>query len=96
MVFLIRLLLKIALYRWYRNVKKRQYVEYRQGRNILVYKDTVNGSIPADRDGWVYLPFLAEYSLEFQPPQENDTKIYVYPVKNNDELKIVDKKMEKS
>ncbi|MBE0427936.1 MAG: hypothetical protein IBX72_14985 [Nitrospirae bacterium] len=94
MVFIIRLLLKIALKKWYREISRCPLIEYRQGKAFLVYKDTLNGSIPADRDGWVYLPFLAKYSIEFQPAQEEDTKVYVDAFRHGDILRIVNNKGE--
>jgi hypothetical protein len=86
--------LKIALRKWYKEVGRRPLIEYRQGKDLLIYKDTTNGSIPADRDGWVYLPFLTKYSMEFQPPQEGDAKVYVNTFQYGDVLKIINNKGE--
>ncbi len=92
LILVIKLLLRIALRRWYKRIRSIPLkVEYRQGKDFLIYKNTTNGFIPADRDGWVYLPFLANCSSEFQPLQEGGKKVYVAPFKEGEELKVVDK-----
>ena len=47
-------------------------VVFKQTRDTLVYE---NG-IPADRKGWLYLPFLETVSHLFQPVFEGNGKIY--------------------
>lgn len=47
-------------------------VEFVQTKDTLVYKD----GRPADRDCWLYLPFMCKYSKRFQPPSKNGGYVY--------------------
>ncbi len=48
-------------------------VVFKQAKDALVYDEQ---QIPADRKGWLYLPFLEKWSLKFQPIFQTDGKIY--------------------
>ena len=82
---IVRILLRLLMKRWQQDVSSRRHIEYRQGRGVLVLKD----GIPADRKDWFYLPFLGEYSLEFQPPQEEGRKVYRETFQSGTVLEIV-------
>jgi len=55
-----------------RTQREQANVVFKQTRDTLVYE---NG-IPADRKGWLYLPFLETVSHLFQPVFEGNGKIY--------------------
>jgi len=48
-------------------------VVFKQTKDTLVYDDQ---RIPADRKGWLYLPFLEKWSLRFQPVLQSNGKVY--------------------
>ncbi len=60
-------------------------VVFRQSKKALVLK----GGIPADRKGWLYLPFLEKISGFFQPEEDGNGKIYHQLLPPGTNLEIV-------
>ena len=48
--------------------------------------------VPADRDGWLYLPFMVNYSKRFQPPCKDGGYLFKKKIQNG---KLIVKKFEK-
>lgn len=84
-VFLALNLLKLTSWMYAVAVKPEVYVEYVQSRNVLVMKD----GRPADRDAWLYLPFLRKHSFSFQPPQTPEGRLYRDFLQKGETLEIV-------
>lgn len=59
-------------------------IRFAQSKGILVL---YNGR-PADRAGWVYLPFLKRYSARFQPPHSGGKNLYEMRLKDGDKIEV--------
>lgn len=63
-------------------------IVFRQSKRAVVKKD----GIPADRKGWLYLPFFAKLSKVFQPKEDEVGKLYSLPVPHGTELEMAGEK----